>query len=458
MSEAMGPISNALHKLWSRPVLKDIITTTAFTFIGRSLGFVIPFLIAAWYGVGSETDAFFLSYGVIFFFTSILSGALSSVIVPFLAEGNANKKDIGKIIGSLLVASSFSVIIISVIFASCGYYFFELVTGFHETQLKLVYFISLETIPIILLVVLGNLLGGVLNAHGFFALPVLTFGLRSILTLIIIILLKDILGIHAIPMGYIVGELCRTIYLYYSVSHLNDIVIKLLLPDHESIPIIKKALIQMGGLAVEAFTPTINRIMTSWLALGSLSLFEYAQKLYLIPLSLCGEGIFIVLLSHWSTRTYTGHRESLKRDVTKTIKLLTAFSVPCTILLFVYKVQFVKLIYGWGVFPQDRIDELSTVFGMFILGIIPRLISLSFTRGLMVLKDTFSLAKIGVLKTFLTILVNLLLLKLMGLKGIALGSSLVEIFVAFFLWRFFNQTFEGSLEVRYLSPKINGLS
>ena len=444
MSEAIGLISRALNFLWSRPILKDTITTTAFTVIGRSVGFLIPFFIAAWYGIGSETDAFFFAYGAIFFLTQIFSNVVSSVIVPFVAEARAVKEDLGKIIGSLLVASFLGILGISVIFALSGYYLFRLITGFDPTQLQLVYWLSLETLPIILLVVTGNLIGGVLNAHSYFATPLLTLGLRSIVTLIFILVFRNSLGIHALPFGYIVGELVRTIYLYNSVTRLDGVVVKFLMPNRASLDFIKTASIQMIGLAVDCLNPIMNRIMASWLAVGSVSLLEYAHKLFFIPLNLFGEGLFIVLLSYWSNRTYSGQSERLKRDVIKTIKLVTAFSVPVTLGLFVLQEPFVKLAYGWGVFPKARIDELSVVFGMFILGIVPRLISVSFARGLLVLKDTFSLAKFGIIKTFLTVVINLVLLSFMGLKGIALGTSVVEFLGAFFLWNFFNKTFEFS--------------
>src|SRR2546425_10386147 len=63
--------------------------------IGRAPGFLIPVLVAAVFGAGSQTDAYFIAYGAVLLIGGTLAQGVEVSIVPFAAremlgsEGNA---------------------------------------------------------------------------------------------------------------------------------------------------------------------------------------------------------------------------------------------------------------------------------------------------------------------------------------------------------------------------------
>jgi putative peptidoglycan lipid II flippase len=445
MKRVISPIAKSAALLWARPIFKDIINTTAFTIIGRSVGFLIPFFIAAWYGVGGDTDAFFFAYGILFFLTSIFSSVVSGVVVPFVAEAKAKGEDQGRFIGSILMGSGLGIIVISLLFVASGYPLFRLITGFSDAQLKLAYILSLETLPIFPLVVWSSLLSGVLNAQQTFATPQLSLGVRSIITLLSIFSLQRFLGIHAIPVGYILGEGIRTLYIFRLLARFKEIVIKLVLPERHAVNFFKAASVQVIGITVLSALPVIDRTMASWGEVGGISLLAYADKLFFLPVSLLGEGLLIVLLSYWSKQTYNGQPERLKSDVFQAVRRVLYFSIPIAIILLFLRYDYTNLFYGRGAFPRDRIGELSQVAGMYIVGLPVYLVSVLFARGLLVLKDTPSLAKIAVGMLFLKIFLNVILYHILGLAGIALSTSLAYSFSAVVMWLYFNKHFKRDL-------------
>jgi putative peptidoglycan lipid II flippase len=445
MKKVTSPITKAISLLWSRNIFKDIVTTSVFTIIGRSVGFFIPFLIAALYGIGGETDAFFFAYGIILFLTSIFSNVVSGVVVPFMAEAKAKGEDQGRFIGSLLLGSGLVLTVISLIFVASGYPLFRLITGFSEAQLGLAYILSLETLPIFFLVVWSSLVTGVLNARQTFAEPQLSLGARSIINLLSIFALQGTLGIHAIPVGYILGEGVRTLYLFRLLARFKDVAIKLGLPERHAINFFKAASVQVIGISVLSLFPVIDRTMASWAGVGGVSLLSYAERLFWLPVSLLGEGLLIVLLSYWSQQTYNGHPERLRANVFRAVRGVLYFSIPVAIILFFLRYDYTNFVYARGAFPREKIPELSQVTGMYILGLPVNLVSVLFARGLLVLKDTASLAKAAAGMLFLKIILNVILYRTLGLAGIAISTSLVYFFAAVVMCLYFNKHFKLDL-------------
>jgi putative peptidoglycan lipid II flippase len=446
MSKAKGPIAKAFNFIWSRPILKDTVTTTAFTVIGRSVGFLIPFFIAAWYGVGSETDAFFFAYGIIFLLTVTISGAISSVIVPFVAETKVQGKDHGKFIGSLVVASGLGVLLLCLIFMLVGYPLFKLVTGFKGQQLRLAYLLSLETFPLCLLVIWGSLISGTLNAYQAFAHPQLSLGFRSLITLLFIFLLKNPLGIHAIPIGYILGEGARLIILYFILAKNMGIKVNLAIPGREMRSFIKTSSAMIAATTFFNLNFLIDKAMASWIGVTAVSLLEYGNRLFFLPVTFLGEALFLVLLSHWSIRSYSGDFANLRTELKRALKLILLFSLPLAAALILFRYELTQLCYDRGAFPKDRLAEVSQITGMFLLGLTPWLMNGSILRGLIILKDTTKIAKMAAYFTIIKIIVNLIFIYLLGLKGIALSTSTIEIIKVGILWILFNKSLDNYLK------------
>ena len=55
---------------------RPFLSTAVFTIAGRAGGLILHFVIAFYYGVNAETDAFFFSYGIV---TAIIAVSLYAV-------------------------------------------------------------------------------------------------------------------------------------------------------------------------------------------------------------------------------------------------------------------------------------------------------------------------------------------------------------------------------------------
>jgi len=427
-------INKFLAQLRSRPLVWDTITTTGWSSLGKAAGFLIPFFIAAWYGVSSETDAFFFAYGLIIFLATIFSPVVESIIVPFIAEARAKGEDVKAFVGRILGMSAIGLAAISTVFLLVIKPILSVLTKFSPQELDLVYWILLESTPLIILLVWTSVLAGLLNAYKVFSIPALSPALRASVTLTFILIFKEQMGVHAIAVGYVAGEIFRLLALFIVLRKLNIFHFKLSVGwEPKFAEFLKTSSYQIIGMSFLAFTPLVNKTMASWLGSGNVSLLEYTDRLYMIPTTLLSSGLIITLLSHWSERYQLGGEVQLKKDVLKAVKVVCVIGIILTVFLFMWKSYLVNLVYGHGQFPKEKLIELGYIWGFYLLGIIPYFLSQVYVRAFLAKKNTRALLFTALLMVLGSILFNLIFMHMMGVAGIALATAVVMLAAFIFL-------------------------
>jgi len=428
-----------IMSLFKHELVKDTIWTTFLSVLGKGVGFFIPFFIAAWFGVSSETDAFFFAYGLIIFLATIFSPVVESIIVPFIAEARAKSEDVGVFVGKVLGISGVSLCILSIFFMIAIKFVLPYVTRFTPEGLNLIYIILLESIPLVVLLVWTSVLAGSLNAYKIFSIPALSPAFRAFMTLSFIFAFKGLLSIHSIALGYVAGEIFRLGILLFLLKRLKIIRLKLSLGWEEKFGnFLKTSSYQLIGMAFLSFTPIINKTMASWLGLGNVSLLEYAERLYMIPVTLIGSGLLITLLSHWSERFQIGGTDALKQDVLKTVKVIGIIGAILSLLFIFTRYDLVKLAYDHGGFPREKIGAIASILGFYFLGLTPSFLSQIYVRAFLTRKDTKVLLYMAIFMFLSTIIFNLAFVKVMGVSGIALASSVVNLLAFIILFFIFS--------------------
>jgi len=414
------------NKVFSFDLVRDTINTTLWSIAGKAVGFLIPFFIAAWFGISSQTDAFFFGYSLIMLLVTIFSPVLESIIVPFIAETRIKGENVGLFVGNVLGVSAIGLFLLSLLFLLFIKPILSVFTNFSPSGLNLVYLILIESSPLVILLVWTSILAGTLNAYKVFSIPAISPAFRAIVTLIFIFLFKKNLGVHAIALGYVVGEIFRLFILFTLLKRLNIFHLKLSVSWGAKIAgFLKTSSYQIMGMSAVAFTSIINRAMASWLGLGKVSLLEYAERLYLIPENLLATGLIVTLLSHWSERYCSDGEERLKRDVWKAVKVVGIGSLLLTTMFLWIKNFLVSSVYRYGQFPQEQIANVQIVFGFYLLGLAPHFLTLVYVRAFLTKKDTKVILLTAFLSFIATIVFNLIFMRLMGISGIALTNSIV---------------------------------
>jgi putative peptidoglycan lipid II flippase len=419
-------------------LVKSTLWTTIFSFIGKSLGFFIPFFIAIWFGITTETDAFFFVYGLILFLSGIFAPVVENVIVPYIAEARTRNEDTGKFIGNILGASGGVLFAFSIIFLFSVKPMLSALTRFDSQTLNLVYELTIEASPLLILLTWTSVLAGSLNAYQRFALPALSPGFRALIALGMILALKDIYGVHSIALAYVGGELVRLLVLLGTVRRLGIFRIRVSLKlGGRFREFLKTASYQTIGMATVGLMPVVDKTMASWLKEGSVSILYYAERLYMIPVTLVTTGLMVTLLSHWSKRYYESGFERLSAGVKKTVKVVGGMSVAATLMLLLFHRLIVNIAFDRGSFDQVQLSAVDWVWVCYLFGFVPYVLTAVFTRALLTIKNTKILMMCGFYACLLNVSLNYLLMRQFGVKGIALATALVYIFSFLYLGSFF---------------------
>ncbi len=425
-------------KFWKifrgHPLIWDTVTTTGWSTIGKSIGFLIPFFIAAWFGVSSETDAFVFAYGLILFLSNIFAPVVENVIVPFIAEARKNGQDVGRFIGNVLGIGSIGLLVLEVAALLVVKPVLSVVTDFDPRTLNLIYSLLLETSPLVLLLVWTSILNGTLNAYKKFVFPAVSPAFRAIINIGIIFSLRDQMGVHAIALGYVVGELSRLLILFGVIRWLR--LFKLRISFHLTARLrrfFRTASYQTVGMVAVWFKPIVDRAMASWLAVGSVSVLYYADRLYIIPITFIATGLMATTLSHWSIRRYEMGSGRLGADVRRVVITVGLITVFITVFLIVLRRPIVYLAYGRGAITPDLMNEVGRVWFFYLLGLPFYIVARIYIQAHLVLKNTRFLMIYAFGLNGLGIIGNYILMNIMGVAGIALSTTSVTALSVVFL-------------------------
>jgi putative peptidoglycan lipid II flippase len=424
----------SIKNIRSIPLIRDTLSTTFFSTIGRGLGLLIPFFIATWFGATDETDAFFFSYNIIIFLSVIFAPVVESVIVPYVSEARSNGEDVGEFIGDILSISGLGLAGIFLLSLIVIKPLLTATTIFNEQSRTLIFFLFLETGPLLILLVWTSILSGTLNAYKMFAIPALCPGFRALISLSIIFTIKDQLGIHAIVLGYVLGEATRIILLMAVIRQKKLFILKISFRFTEKLKsFVKTSSLQIIGMIGTGLSPIVNSIIASWFGAGYVSVLYYAERLYMIPLTFLTTGFMVTTLSYWSSDVYESRANHLLDNTQKTVKIISLITLAINAFLILFHQPLLKLALHRSELPPSAVSEIGWVWVCYLFGLAPTVIGRVYSRGHLTLKNTKVFMYSGFFSLILNFTLNLVLISYMGIAGIAVGTTLTAAFYLIYM-------------------------
>ena len=117
-------------------------------------------------------------------------------------------------------------------------------------------------------------------------------------------------------------------------------------------------------------------------------------------------------------------RSGLKKALT-TIGILAAVLAG---LAFLFRRPIVELALSRGAMSEPDVREVGAVFGFYLPGLLPQVLGAVYLRAHMILKNTRRIMVCAGTMAVLKIGFNLVFMGLLGLRGIALATSLLQVF------------------------------
>lgn len=406
---------------------RPFFSTPFFAILGRSAGMFIPFLIALFFGAVPATDAFFLAYGVIFFLGELFTQMFEALLIPFLTEMHGDKNRIFRFVTGVLVASLVPmVVILALLWFGLVPALIHLV-GVSLAQARQVMRIFIELTPLFFLGTVNAAGNSVFYSQKKFWFPAFSPFLRSIVVIVFFPLAYRWLGIHALTVGFVAGEIVRTVVTFRFLRRSGFWTLDGfgLAGSEGMAKFFGHAPFQLLALIGIHLAPLVNQWFAMALGEGKLSLLTYAERLLQVPYQIFLIGFLQIFFSYWSDSYY--HESSvffwskIRRDVRTVIICAAVFSA----LLWAVRYPLVRICFGHGEISSAQLPVMAQLFGWLAAGFVPGVMFLLYFRVLFVMKRSRFYFILSWCKLALHVILNLFFVRICGLVGIAVATTVV---------------------------------
>ncbi len=429
-----------------RKITGYLSSVTIATGISRILGYIRDMLVAQAFGAGLFADAFYAAYRIPNLFRRLLGeGSVSASFVPVFSEYVQTKEqkqtqELFNVVFTVLTTILSTITILGIIFA-------EPLTkiiafGFTSTPEKLNITTILTKImfPYLFFACLAALLLGVLNSFKTFFLPAIApAGLSISEILCILVILKlfvftDDQKIKMLALSVVFGG-----FLQYFIQQLKiyqyNLSIKLNFNLHH--PGLRKILAliipTMIGFSVDQVNAFVDTVCASFLKEGSITALYYSNRLMQLPLALFGIAMATVSLPLMSSSIAQNDIQKMKETLNFSLRMVLFSLVPASIGLITLGLPIIKALFEYGKFTSYASKLTYSALSFYSLG----LVSFSFVKVLATafysLKETKIPVKIATLCMVINAILNIILMKPLGIGGLALATTISSTLNAYLL-------------------------
>ncbi len=437
-------MNKILHSRFGR----DVFTNSIILLIAKSAGFIIPIIIARTIGINQQTDVFFFLFAFIMFFTMAVASTLEAVLVPFLVGIENKNRNI--FINSLLMWSFLTLLIITVIAFLLLIPASSIVTKFNAGQNRLLINLFWESSPLVFIIIFNSIFTAELVSKKYFNQSSFSALLRALVIIITLIYSIPKFGINALPISLLFGEISKLILLVYLASNKCEYEFKIEYKIDEHF----KEFINVGGfqflsVVIVSFNPIVDKTLATWLQGGSLTIIEYAEKIYLIPITVLSLGITMVILPRWSEKFKKGELTALKSEIKKSSSALFLVSIIFIVPIVVFSNEIVSLLFGNKI-NLSELQSISLNAVYYLIGVPFYLVCLILIRALVASKKTKTLVLISIFRLFFNILFDIVLIYYLGIYGITLSTTINSIILLIMLSNSASVIFNKNQDIKYV--------
>ena len=393
---------------------------------------LIPLFLAAWFGRSPETDLYYLLSAYFVFAGAILTGAFqdSAAVAVLVDVGLREPERLPRVAGALL---GYTLAIGAAVGAGMGVLAavpLALTSSTRAVALSLVLVMSIGMVA----TAVRAFYVGLCNARGVFHAHPIGSGIGAVATWTILVFGRRSLGVVAIPLALLAGELVAIAVL---ASLARRLLGRRIIPSLERSEPIRRILalvrLEVVGTLITRINPVIDQVMAGLAAVvGGGTLVRYASDVASLPTSVLQATIFPVLLTRLAHEA--ARPQAFRVTVQRTLAAVIALSLGVAALLAVFRDPLCRLLFAHGSMDPAGVQRIAGILPWALAGVAPFGALLVLARAHVALQNSRIMPSMGVLNASLNAVFNALFVGPLGLAGIAFSTSLTYAIVAIVFW------------------------
>jgi putative peptidoglycan lipid II flippase len=432
----------------NRKIFRAAFTIGLVSTVAKGGAVLKDLVVAHVFGRSDALDAFLIAFLVPSFVLVLVMSSLGSALIPVLVETRQKRGPDAeqKLLSSMMFLSMSALILIASALAFFAPFYLRILgSSFSASKLLLTRKILYCLLPFMIFSGLATFVSGVLSAYKKFALPALVPIVTPLITIAAILLAPKSWSVFTLAIGVVAGSILEAAIL---LRVLNSCGMRFRLHWHGVNADVRSVLLQyapvLAGSVLMCSTTVVDQAMAAMLPSGSVAALSYANKIVGLIVAIGSTALTTAALPYFSHMVadadWAGCRHTLKRYTA----LVLASTVPLTLALIALSRPLIRLIFQRGAFTAVDTDLVSRVQMCYFIQIPFYMCGMLFVRFLSSIRRNDVLMYGSAISLALDISLNLVLMRKMGIAGIALSTSLVYV-VAFLIL--------GALSVKLLRQK-----
>jgi putative peptidoglycan lipid II flippase len=424
----------------SRSLARSAGLIGATTLASRILGLAREQVMAYFFGASNAVDAFNVAFRIPNLVRDLFAeGAMSAAFVPTFTrtvarDGRDAAWRLGHNVVTAVLIATAVVVVLGIVFADplvrllAGDY--ALVPG----KIELTVLLTRTMMPFLVLVATAAVAMGMLNSLDRFFVPALApavFNVCSIVTTLALLPVLERLGIPmilAMAVGVLVGGVGQ-VAIQWPVLRREGYRYRPML-DLKA-PGLREVLLLMGPGTLGLAATQVNVFVNTWLATGegtgAVSWLNYAFRLMYLPLGLFGVSIATASIPRIARRAAAEDRDGLRRTISTGVSMMLALTVPATLGLVVLARPIVALLFERGHFTPADTAATAGALMCYAIGLSGYSIVKVATPTFYAIGKSRVPVIVSAATIALNIALNLMLVRGMGYRGLALGTSVAAL-------------------------------
>jgi putative peptidoglycan lipid II flippase len=434
------------------------------TLASRVLGLVREQVMAYLFGAGNAVDAFNVAFRIPNLVRDLLAeGAMSAAFVPaFTKRLQQDGREAAFTLGSHIITAL--LVITVTITAAASLFATPLVTilaGDYAAvpgKLELAVVLTRVMLPFLIFVALAAAAMGMLNSLDRYFVPALApavFNVCSISATVALVPLMAHLGwptILAMAFGVLAGGIGQVGVQWPALRHEGFRYRPML---HPSAPGLREVLVLLGPGTLGLAATQINVFVNTWLATGAgtgaVSWLNYAFRLMYLPLGLFGVSIATASIPAIARGAADRDLNGIRHTLATGVRMMLALNIPATLGLIALAHPIVTLLFERGRFtPADSVATANALI-CYAVGLTGYSVIKVATPTFYALGDSRTPVIVSTTTVLSNAALNLLLVRQLGYRGLAIGTSVAALANAGLLLWLLRRRLEGIEGSRLLS-------
>lgn len=409
--------------------------------LSKVAGFLRDIVVANYYGAGIVSDAYFYAYQIPALVLVILGGVggpfhsatvavFSKLITDFKAKP---KEEVKKLFNTF---ETFTILLFAAAALLCFFFPVQIMRVIiNDGSAELVNLAAYHLKIMSPIVFIGSVMGlyyGILVTYKRFLLPNISPSMLSLGIVVVLLITKGDKTGYLLALGTTIGAILQLIVqmpavvkLGYSFRPAFDFfknksfneILELLFPAFLSSTI--------GQLGVY-----VDMFFSSGLKEGSWTAYGYANRIFQFPVGMLLTAILVPLFPLFSRLVAKNDEEGVRHYFQKGVGTLIFVGTYLMTVIFVVRTDAIRLALQRGAFDNEATIVVSEILFYITLSIIPYVFRDSATRLFYSFNDSKTPFLIAIACIVLKCILNIILVKPLGINGIALSTTLVTLFNA----------------------------